>query len=622
MIDKPSSASAHFKSELFRLAIWFGLLAGLLDALTCFVLRGRPGTTVRVPDEILWISPAFHVTLLLLAAAGLLILFRLLAMLGLGRWQPGLPAVAGLMAAIASFSWLLRFGKVPQYALAVLCIGIGAQVARMMARRLEGWQRFVRRSLPILLALALVLGTGSVLWAGWRESRMVRDLPPAPANAPNVLLITLDTVRADHLSIYGYSRATTPNIDRLAKEGVLFESAFANSSWTLPAHASLLTGRLPHEHQANWKTPVNASHRTLAEAFAERGYRTAAFSANTSYVSPEWGLGKGFARFEVYGASLLDDVTRTALGMKMAKVILPLLGDWDIPGRKRAGQVNGDFLRWLDTVRGRPFFAFLNYMEAHDPYLTEPAHMTKFSQHVTQGDVINFQFQPNQFRRKESLTAGEIAAEINSYDGCLAYLDHHLGALLATLQDRGLKENTLVIITSDHGEAFGNHDLFGHGNSLYLETLHVPLVFYWPGNIPQGRRLTPLAGLNQVPATVSDLLGWQAAEHFPGESLARYWSGEIAKARPRAVVSELGRNDKGPATYPSTKRDLQSLIADQWHLILSSDGATQLFAWRSDPRESEDLAQTDAGRVVVEELRQKLMSLQQAAREKGTQPRP
>ena len=132
----------------------------------------------------------------------------------------------------------------------------------------------------------------------------------------------------------------------------------------------LLTGRLPFEHKADWWDPLDRTYPTLAEVLAKRGYRTAAFAANTSYVAPEWGLARGFSHFEVYGSSLADDVVRTVYGRKLALNILPRLGYFDIPGRKRASQVNEEFFRWLDGADGRPFFVMLNYFDLHDPYLT------------------------------------------------------------------------------------------------------------------------------------------------------------------------------------------------------------------------------------------------------------
>jgi arylsulfatase A-like enzyme len=436
-----------------------------------------------------------------------------------------------------------------------------------------------------------------------------------------VLLITLDTLRADHLTSYGYQRRTSPNIDNLAEGGALFENAFSTSSWTLPAHASMFTGLLPNEHRADWADPLNGTVPTLAEALAARGYVGAAFSANTSYVAPEWGLARGFTRFDTYGNSLVGDAAFTVYGKKLAATLLPRLGYYDIPGRKRASEINGEFFRWLDQKGERPFFVFLNYFDLHDPYLTGSSHVARFSDRVTKGDLINFQFQAEAFRRKPTLTSEEIQVEIDSYDGCLAYLDAQLGELIAELRSRGLEKKTLIIVTSDHGEAFGNHDLFGHGNSLYLETLRVPLIFYWPDKIPAKARFSQIASLHQIPSTVMEFIDETTSSPFPGESLAGLMKGKADEPTISAALSELspGRFRHGPPNYPTTEGGLKSLVTKEWHLITCETGRAELYRWQKDPKESHNLAGDPEAQVVLQQLKQQLEALLKPA---GTQRQP
>jgi arylsulfatase A-like enzyme len=456
--------------------------------------------------------------------------------------------------------------------------------------------------------LALAAGVVGTQWDGWRERRLSRSLPTARADSPNVILIVLDTLRADHLSCYGYARATSPNIDALARRGARFERAISNCSWTLPAHASLFTGRYLHEHGADTRVPLSDVYPTLADVLAAQGYRTAGFAANTSFVTPEWGLRRGFAHFEAYGGSLADDAVRTVYGRKLAVNLLPRFGYWDIPGRKRAHQVNQEFLDWLDRSSPQPFFAFLNYLDVHDPYLPPSPFDTKFSRVPPRGDLINFQFQAHAYRRKLVLSAEEIQSEIDGYDGCLASLDDALGALFAELVRRGLDERTLVILTSDHGEAFGNHNLFGHGNSLYIETLHVPLIFVWPGRIPSGARIESVVGLQDVPPTVMELIGGTAASPFPGRSLGRLWRDDDDR-RSGMVLSEVSKAFDGPPGYPNTTTDLKSLVTSEWHCIIPASGRAQLYAWTKDPTESDDLAGTPLGRDLVPEFDRTLKRL-------------
>ncbi|MCC7353649.1 MAG: sulfatase-like hydrolase/transferase [Anaerolineae bacterium] len=600
---------SRFKGSrrILLVSVWFGLISGLLEGIVANFLRQIPGFALRVPAEILWIAPALNLILFLVMGVGFSLLVGVL-----GR-EPDSWLLLALYGCVTLFGLLMVTGKLPQSASLILSLGIAAEVGRRLRNHEQRLRGFFRRTVVPLAGVALVVGTMGAQWEGWRERSLLAGLPEAQAGAPNLLVIVLDTLRADHLSAYGYDRLTTPNLDRLAQGGVLFEYAVANTSWTLPSHASLFTGRFPHEHEADWGMPLNRKYPTLAEALARQGYRTAAFAANTSYVSPEWGLKRGFSRFEVYGDSLADDAMRTVYGRKAALTILPRLGYFDIPGRKNAERVNQEFLRWVDGRDGRPFFAFLNYNDVHDPYLTKEPFQTQFSNKVARGDVINFQFQANAFRRNLIVTPEEAQMETNGYDGTLAYLDHQLGALFAELARRGLDKSTLVVVTSDHGEAFGNHDLFGHGNSLYWETLHVPLIFSWPGKIPANVRVSPIVSLHQIPATIMDLFGSTASPAFPGKSLAKLWSGNADNGPREPVLAEVSRKGGGLPHYPAAAHSLRSLVTDEWHFILSDTGRAELYAWRADPKENHDLVDTPEGRIVVKKLLQQLADMMAAA---------
>ncbi len=589
--------------DALYLALLLGLLTGLAEA-AAGLLSSAAGRPVRVNAEILWIAPLVNGVLFAAVGAGLALAGRLPVF---GR-HPGILLV--LLPWMGAFVLLQLTGFISIWAQVMLSLGLAVTVTRLGV-----WVRLpqvARRGLAPLLALALIAACGGAAWASWSERRTHRTLTAAVPGAPNVLLITLDTVRADHLSAYGYHRPTTPHLDGLARGGVLFEHALANSSWTLPSHASLLTGRHPHEHGADWRRPMDDGRPTLAEVLAARGYVTAAFAANTSYVAPEWGLGRGFARFDVYGASGADDVVRTVVGRRIALNVLPRLGYFDIPGRKRATQLNDAFASWLNERGDRPFFALLNYFDAHDPYLTVDPYQTRYSADPARGDVINFQFQPHAFRRQPLVTPDDIRAEIDAYDGCVTYLDAQLGRLFEELSRQNLTENTLVVITSDHGESFGNHDLFGHGNSLYLETLRVPLLVSWPGRVPAGVRVAQPVGLERIPATIVDLLGGQAGPApFPGSSLANFWRTAEGGAEPHAepVLAALTGVAGGPEGYPSTRGSLTSLVTDKWHLILSSTQAVELYAWPHDPDEQHNLAGRPETQAVEADLLHEIQRL-------------
>ena len=267
-----------------------------------------------------------------------------------------------------------------------------------LTKRTPAFCRLVRLSFPIVGCLVLILAATEMGRDRIREWR--RDLRPLPQpGSANVLLVVLDTVAAEHLSLYGYARPTSPTMAELAERGVRFERAQSSSSWTLPSHASLFTGRWPHELSAGWLTPLDGAFPTLAEFLGARGYATAGFIGNCWYCACGSGLERGFDSYTDYifprltafkAASL---VRRTVDGLREAEQFLEDWLDIDVlkapvdrlfmlvnADRKAAAEVNQEFLDWLTRRRqpNRPFFAFLNYYDAHSPYELPPATVRRF----------------------------------------------------------------------------------------------------------------------------------------------------------------------------------------------------------------------------------------------------
>jgi arylsulfatase A-like enzyme len=465
--------------------------------------------------------------------------------------------------------------------------------------------RFWRRSLPwvvsvVLLTLAAIQGR---LWL--QEQVAIATLPPAPSESPNILVILVDALRADHLSCYGYARPTSPHVDRITQQGVLFEKAFPTSSWTLPSHASLLTGRYPYEHGADWSRPqalLDRRHPTLAEALRSRGYRTGAFSANLFWFTRPMGFGRGFIRFEDYFHSIGDMASRTLYGRVIEKFVLQRLGFEDIPARKRASDINRALLNWADGERNKPFFAFLNYMDTHDPYLPPQPYRDQFSKLKNPGGILNWRVG----RHHPPMTAEQLQSEIDAYDGAVAYVDDHIGKLLMELQKRGLTDNMLVVITSDHGESFGEHGVFLHGNGLYREEIQVPLIFWWPGQVPAGVRVAWPITNAALPATVMELLGAADQTVFPGPSLSSLWKASQAYSNFPYPLAEIGQIPWAPENAPTHHGSMISLVSPQWHYIEHAKLGLELYTWENDPRERHNLADRSELQNVVSQLRLRL----------------
>jgi arylsulfatase A-like enzyme len=418
---------------------------------------------------------------------------------------------------------------------------------------------------------------------------------------PNILFIVIDTLRADHVSSYGYERPTSPTIDRLAQEGVLFETAISTAPYTAPSHASLLTGRYPHEHGVQWVTrrPVfDGRYPTLPELLRARGYRTAAFSANQYWFTREQGFGQGFIRFEDTFRSPVKMAMRTVYGRQIEDAIIKNISE-DYPWRTRASGINSSVLRWLKQDLDRPFFAFLNYFDVHDPYFPPRSYRGKFSALENPGGIVN----SYQNRFNPELTPQQIQNEIDAYDGAISYVNDHIAQLLTQIRDLGLGDNLLVIITSDHGEAFGEHGTFLHPNSVYLEEIHVPLVLWQPGQIPAGVRVPQPVTIASLPATIMDLVDQEGQDIFPNQSLARFW--EHPEALPDSPFP-LVEMEHWPWMYvkaPSSQGAMRSLVSSEYHYIEHDTLGAELYDWRHDPQEKRNLAETREGRAKIEQFR-------------------
>ena len=601
--------SPHPIFRLLLTAACFGLLCGLGESIVYALLSVVPdgfGWKNDLLPEILWIAPV--VNLLWFLGVGAIV--ALLSRVG-PRIRHDLYGYA-VFGWLASYGLLATLGKLRQSACILLALGLATQFCRYARSRPPATPLFLGRSLAALVVTIVGINLAGMVFREPEAVSAGARMRPVSSQAPNVLLIVLDTLRADRLSAYGYARPTTPNIDRLAREGVLFENAFATASWTLPSHASLMTGRYPYEHRAG-SGPLDTRYPTLAAHLFAKGYATGGFVANLFYCSVRTGLARGFATYKDHFSTYGDMIWRTFYG-KMLLDRLPRLGYYDIPGRKRATRVNEEFLQWLEANHNTSFFAFLNYTEVHDPYIPPSPYATKFSAHPNRGKYINSLLFPRDFTGGRLLPREIIQDEMDGYDNSLASLDAELGSLFTQLAALGLLDNTVVIITSDHGESFGNHALFGHGNSLYRELLHVPLIIRYPGKIPVGLRVSETVSLQAIPATVMELLGFASEALFPGQSLTVFWAKDHPNVssqinQPFAFAEALQGIVHNP-TYPLGRRSImKSLTTTQWHLILYEEGKVELFRVDQDVQEAHNLAPTPGGSAVIEALGRRMAAL-------------
>jgi arylsulfatase A-like enzyme len=591
-------------------ALWFGLLTGLAEAGLVGIKRFALGRVVRTGPDVAWMSPVADALAFVLVGLALAALARI--------WKPiaSRSISTAVLAFLAFLSVLLMYYPLHLYAKLLLAAGLAVQAARLANRWPALFGRVVRGGVTAMASFVVLLAAITQLLPSRTYRQHVNGLPPAPAGAPNVLLVVWDTVRADNLSLYGYARSTTPRLDEWARSGAVFDRAMSTSPWTLPSHASMFTGQWPQQLSANWEQPLDAGPRTLAEVLAARGYLTAGFVANTYYCGNELGIARGFAHYEDYVASPREVLISSTLVRLVANstFVRRLIGYHDNIPRRSATEITDQFLEWQGSASGRPFFAFLNYFDAHENYLPPPPFDRKFGDGPLPGSPAVIQDVRRSLRRDwPQRPANEIQAEISLYDGAIAYLDDQLNRLLGELQTRGVLDNTVVIVTSDHGEQFGEHGLFLHANSLYRPLLHVPLVVRYPRAVPAGQRIRRPVSLRDVPATVLDLVDADGGA-LPGATLARYWErmdGRSSKfeartsAAPEGVAAEVREASWAKMWspwYPAAKGDMQSVTDESFHYIRNGDGTEELYA-AADTREEKNLAALPESLAILERYR-------------------
>ncbi|MEZ4588511.1 MAG: sulfatase [Gemmatimonadales bacterium] len=598
-VAAPGSRPRAGAADLALLAIFAGLVGGWLDVLSLALRRVLVEPLVFVGHQVGWTAPLAVVALYLGVALGVGLLSRLVPRVP--GWRLGL----WTMAFLSVFGMLYNFPQVHRLAALVLSAGVATVTTRTLAAREPRVRQWLRRAAPATLLVWAVWAGGSLVRDAWRERRAGAALPAARAGAPNVLLIVLDTVRAMSLSLYGYARQTTPELERWSARGVTFDNAYATAPWTLPSHASLLTGRWMHELSADWMVPLDATYPTLSEFLAAAGYRTGGFVANTDYCSAEVGLDRGFSRYEDYVLTPGQILRSSALWRAISRIetLRRLIGNYDNLGRKMAPDINRAFLRWADADP-RPFFAMLNYYDAHRPYLPPDPWPDRFR---TDDVSLNVRYRKEN-GNEPNPTPARVQGAVDAYDGAIAYLDSEIGRLLAELESRGLLENTIVVITADHGEELFEHEIWDHGNTLYDPSVHVPLLILAPG-LPTAARVGTPVSLREVPATVVDLLRL-ADSPFPGRSLARWWDEGMAPPVPDTVFTGVRKVPRQPFWYPVSQGDVIGVQTGPLRYLRNlGDGTEQLFDHRTDRAELSDLAADTAWRARLEPLRRASIGL-------------
>ncbi|MFG0317963.1 MAG: sulfatase [Planctomycetota bacterium JB042] len=384
-----------------------------------------------------------------------------------------------------------------------------------------------RRSLP-WVEVAVLGGLGLVAFVTWflflRASR-----------PPNVVLISIDTLRPDHLGCYGYPKRTSPRIDAFAAGGVRFERAHSTTSWTLPAHMALLSGQPDQVHGVVHDTlAVDPNIRMLAEVFREHGYRTGGYFGGP-YLEPYFGFGQGFEVYENCGVEMFSTAGRAPGALQGA-----MLGAKERESHKviTAPKTTDGALEFLERHRDEPFFLFVHHWDVHYDFNAPAEFVKRFWPGPPPPDFTIEDFHFNEAVSPE-MTPEQRAYLIANFDAEIAWVDFHVGKLLDRLDELGLADDTIVVVTADHGEEFFEHGEKGHRKNLYDTTLRIPLLVAGPG-VRKGVVVEEQARIFDVVPTLRELCGFDDDPALYGESLVPLLDGDAPpELRDLPIVAEL-----------------------------------------------------------------------------------
>ena len=467
----------------------------------------------------------------------------------------------------------------------------------------------VRWSLNPAWTIAIFLVT--MLAAMFVNVRPPRDLAPGQpprAALTNIVLIVMDTVRADHLSMYGYGRNTAPHLTQFAKSATLYARAYATSNMTLPSHASLFTGLYASEHTAHYDEgwsigrPLPARALTAAELLAARGYATACIAAN-AYLGEGFGLDQGFHYLDVrppwipYGIAS-EFYLRSRVAALASHVV-------ELPRRTRhvargGDEISDSAIAYLDRVtrKRRPFFLVLNYLDAHHPYVPPAPYDTMFPGHdATQPPDLEERLITGFTQGRPKITLRERAHLISQYDGSIAYEDREIARVFAALRERGVYDRTLIIVLSDHGESFGEHGVITHGLTNYDHETRVPLLVKEPGQTAGKIVAAPV-------------------------SLLHVWPMLSSLAAPAAIMTESFPM-RGPGAALPSRRAGTAMIEGTLKTIVNVNGSMESYDLAADPDETRNLAPSSDSRRMAEEVaawRRSLRNIDDAAPASAVDP--
>jgi len=570
-----------------------GLLGGILTAAAVSLVRGKPSSFSRD-------------TARLFASITAVAIFSYLVV-----W-----ATYGLSSRALTLYMIIAYWGAITVAILIGFVFHRALQALLLWRERSGSHS--ERSLRLGIPLALSILSAVVLFVPplyLEKAKSVQaeatglPLGDTQGKRPNIVFILIDALRADHLPIYGYSRQTAPNLTALSRRGMTFTRMYAQASSTRPSVATILSSLYPTVHKVNYERDfLPESVTVLPETLRAAGYKTFGVSANAN-VSPTFGYSQGFDEFRVWKTesafrlTMMGRVAEDAFGPNLLSRILREQGEI-VP---QAEAITDITLKWVSQSGKEPFFLYVHYIDPHEPYGSPPPYDEAFDYRsdppIRTGGIDPLTLLSNGQDRER---VGRI---LDQYDGEILYADHHVGRLLKGLEDMGVLDKALVIVTADHGEEFLEHGNDSHGRSTYEEVLRVPFLVYWQGKVPAGAMYDGTVRLIDVMPTIPALLGMKPPNEIQGRSFAAQLVKPTDPEPERQLFAQVVQDS---FELEMVRDGRYKLIR---HLRGPHQGHEELYDLEQDPLERTNLAPKALAEVAV--LRQELdtfnKSISQAA---------
>ncbi len=465
----------------------------------------------------------------------------------------------------------------------------------------SGYRNVFLTGMIAILSFGAYFLIGDLVGNGVGVAREATHAVSIGEESENILLITIDTQRADHFGCYGNEKILSPAIDRYAAEGVMFRYCIAQSPLTLPSHTSIMTSTYPFYHGVRTNGhSAQSSLTTLAEVLGGAGYRTAAF-VSAFVLDDRFGLDQGFevynGNFDKIHLNFLSNFMKNSIYQGIVQHLGLMREDYL---QRRGANTTDNAIAWLEAHREEPFFVWVHYFDPHSPWDPISPYDSLYARYIDRSVEGEARIFAQEQEKETRIPWIQIEKMKSLYMGEVTYTDYQIGRLRDALVDMGLAEKTLVVITADHGESFAENNYWGHGGAVNEPSIHIPLIWSRPGRIPEGVVKEGLCESVDIMPTILDYLGIEGDSAMHGKSLLPFMTNGYELPERSGYSEAIGTHD--------VEKGIRALVTRNWkYTYHAGDGSEKLFLLREDPGEEHDLLSTHPEKAG--EMKEELLSI-------------